>query len=377
MTANFFELHVLQTLPYSNVNRDDLGSPKTLVYGGVQRTRVSSQSWKRPVRLAVEERLGEPAARTRRLPGKVAEILRERGWPEDLAAHAGDQVRISAGKAADKPIRAEDNGGTSVLFYLPTRAFTELADLAEQHRDAIAAQTGKKSPKQALPAEDVLHILKARNGTVNLFGRMLAELPATEVDGAVQFAHAFTTHATEPEIDFFTAVDDIPSGDARVDRGSAHMNSAEFSAGVFYRYACVDLRGLLNNLGGDESTAHELVQAFAEAFLTAMPGGKKNSTAPATLPDLAYATARADRPVSLAPAFELPVRAEADGWGLPSRRRLGEYAETTHRLWGEQGNLWHGYAAVDDKPLSGLGERRDSYLDVIGQAATAAFSGVG
>lgn len=374
MTGTFLELHVLQTLPYSNVNRDDLGSPKMLVYGGEQRTRVSSQSWKRPVRLAVEQKLGDHAARTRRLPGKVAEILRDRGWPDDLAAHAGEQVRISAGKAG-KPIKSEEDGGTSVLFYLPVRAFRELADLAEKHRDAIATQASKKKPEAALPTDDVLRVLKDRNGTINLLGRMLAELPATEVDGAVQFAHAFTTHGTEPEIDFFTAVDDIPSGDAAKDRGSAHMNSAEFSTGVFYRYACVDLRELLGNLDGDTATAKDLVQTFAEAFLSAMPTGKKNSTAPGTLPDLAYLSVRTDRPINLAPAFEQPVRAEADGWGVPSRRRLGQYAESIHRLWGEAGIAWHGYACVDDKPLPGLGTRHDSYAEVIGHAVQTAYDG--
>ncbi|MDD5921803.1 MAG: type I-E CRISPR-associated protein Cas7/Cse4/CasC, partial [Eubacteriales bacterium] len=46
----FLDIHAIQTLPPSNVNRDDTGSPKTAVYGGVRRARVSSQSWKRAMR---------------------------------------------------------------------------------------------------------------------------------------------------------------------------------------------------------------------------------------------------------------------------------------------------------------------------------------
>ena len=46
----YLDIHVIQSLPPSNVNRDDTGSPKTAVYGGVRRARVSSQSWKRAIR---------------------------------------------------------------------------------------------------------------------------------------------------------------------------------------------------------------------------------------------------------------------------------------------------------------------------------------
>ena len=46
----FVDIHAIQSLPPSNVNRDDTGSPKTAIYGGVRRSRVSSQSWKRAIR---------------------------------------------------------------------------------------------------------------------------------------------------------------------------------------------------------------------------------------------------------------------------------------------------------------------------------------
>jgi len=53
----YVDVHVLQTVPPSCVNRDDTGSPKTAVYGGVTRARVSSQSWKRAVRMMFKEQL--------------------------------------------------------------------------------------------------------------------------------------------------------------------------------------------------------------------------------------------------------------------------------------------------------------------------------
>ena len=41
----YVDFHILQTVPPSCINRDDTGSPKTAVYGGVLRARVSSQAW--------------------------------------------------------------------------------------------------------------------------------------------------------------------------------------------------------------------------------------------------------------------------------------------------------------------------------------------
>ena len=37
------ELHIIQSVPVACLNRDDLNSPKTAVFGGTQRARVSSQ----------------------------------------------------------------------------------------------------------------------------------------------------------------------------------------------------------------------------------------------------------------------------------------------------------------------------------------------
>ena len=49
------ELHVIQSVPVACLNRDDLNSPKTAIFGGVQRARVSSQSWKRAIREMAKE----------------------------------------------------------------------------------------------------------------------------------------------------------------------------------------------------------------------------------------------------------------------------------------------------------------------------------
>ncbi|MER6894768.1 type I-E CRISPR-associated protein Cas7/Cse4/CasC, partial [Amycolatopsis sp. NPDC000740] len=81
----YLDIHALHTLPYSNVNRDGLNSPKGCVYGGTPRIRVSSQSWKRAARLHVEHQLDTPTRRTRQIAKEVRGRLRERGWDEDDA----------------------------------------------------------------------------------------------------------------------------------------------------------------------------------------------------------------------------------------------------------------------------------------------------
>jgi CRISPR system Cascade subunit CasC len=364
----YIDVHALQTVPYANLNRDDLGSPKTLIYGGAERTRVSSQSWKRAVRHEMERRLGDPAIRTRRLVEAVSARLVAQGWDENLAVAGARQVMLSAGKDKEG-IKFEDGKDiTSVTFYLPVAGIEELSAIVAEHHDAIATEAAKKKPSAVLPKDRVEAVLRSRNATIQLMGRMLAELPGAEVDGAVQFAHAFTTHATVVETDFFTAVDDIEKlGDA----GSAHMNAGQFSAGTFYRYANIGLATLLSNLGDDAETAHELVSEFLRAFVTTVPSGKQNATAAMTIPDLVYVAVRADRPISLAPAFEDPVRSQL-GYAQPSRDALSDYAARLHDYWGTDGVIWHGYAALSDKPATGLGDRLPSLTTLLAQAAHTA-----
>lgn len=370
-TPLYVDIHALQTVPYANLNRDDLGSPKTVIYGGTERTRVSSQSWKRVVRHEIERRLGDPAIRTRRLVQAVSGQLAARGWDPGLANAGARQVILSAAKGGIKLEKDQDI--TSVTLYLPAAGVEQLAAIVAEHRDVVAAEAAKKEPKPVLPQDRVAAVLRSTNATIQLLGRMLAELPGGEVDGAVQFAHAFTTHSTVVETDFFTAVDDI---EKEGDPGSAHMNAAQFSAGTFYRYANIGLAGLLENLDGDAAAAWELTGEFLRAFVATVPSGKQNATAAQTIPDLVYIAVRSDRPVSFAPAFEEPVRAEL-GYGTPSRDALCGYAALLNEYWGTADLAWHAHACIWDKPLTGLGERSATLAGLLATSVRAAFPGTG
>lgn len=371
----FLDLHALQTLPFSNPNRDEEGNPKTVVFGGAERTRISSQSWKRRIRLDVEAKLGDPAVRTRRVVRGVADRLHQHhDWPLEEAEAAGRQVARSAGNGIklekSKDEKNEEILTTSVLLFLPEAGLDELTAIAAAHREAIVEEEAKpeKKRKGILPPDPIAEVLGSRNGTINLFGRMLAELPGANVDGAVQMAHAFTVHETSPEFDFFSAVDDVEQ-QAGIP-GSGHISTALFTAGTFYRYANIDLDGLVRNLGGDRAAAAELVTAFAQAFIRTVPTGKDRPTAPMTVPDLVHLAVRSDRPVSLAAAFERPIRAIDDGHVSQAATVLDTYAGRLHRLLGSERQLWAGHAHVLDQSPTNLGEAHEAFDDLV-QAAVA------
>lgn len=383
-TARFIDVHVLQTVPFSNLNRDDTDSVKNVTYGDALRTRVSSQCWKRAVREDFQERIGDAALRTRRIAPRVAHYLEtERGWPRALAARAGAHLAVAALAKFEVATETGADGKkptvpnlviTNAMLYLPETAVAALADIAEASREQLetAKDITKPSDKSILDKGAVEAVVRGRNAIINLFGRMLAEVDNAGVDGAVQVAHAFTTHETAIENDYFSAVDDVTAlwNDTT---GSAHMGTAEFSTGTFYRYATLDLRELLANIGPDPVAARELTEAFVSSFILSLPRAKKNSTAAHTVPDLVHLTVRRDRPLSYAAAFEKPIRSGANGgYAEASRNGLAEYARAVTKLLGS-GPIMSGWASLEDKDLDGIGTRFDSFPDLIDNALTSSF----
>lgn len=380
--ARFIDVHIVQSVPFANLNRDDTNSVKTVQYGNTLRTRVSSQSWKRATRGAFEERIGQAALRTRRIGERVSRELEGRGWPQELAQRAGGHAAAAssikfelAKDPADSKQFLPNKVLTNAMVYVPEAAVAELADLAEQHRAELEQAKDIKKPadKSVLPKDAVEAVLRSRNGVINLFGRMLAEVDDAGVDGAVQVAHAMTTHETDVELDYFSAVDDVTAA-WKDSTGSGHMGHTEFSAGTFYRYATVDLRDLAANIGGEVQAARELIAAFLASHIESLPQAKKNSTAPHTIPDLVHISVRCDRPLSYAAAFEKPVRAGATGgFGEVSRAELATYAQAANTLLGTGRIVTSGWASLETKDLTGLGTRHESLDDLITAALDAAL----
>ncbi|MBQ6327010.1 MAG: type I-E CRISPR-associated protein Cas7/Cse4/CasC [Clostridia bacterium] len=312
----YMDIHILQNVPPSCINRDDTGSPKTAIYGGVTRARVSSQAWKRAVRMYFKnemglERMGE---RTKRIIPMVAgEIARLDPMADaaDLARQVLEVADIGIkGRSGKKDADKEDQEGTGALFFLSRDQAEALA--------RYALDTPVKSWKP-----DALKKLLAERPSVDmvLFGRMVASDPSLNVDAACQVAHSLSTHAVRNEFDYFTAVDDRSPED---NAGAGHIGTVEFNASVLYRYATVNLPELTRVLG--KADAVDAARDFAEAFICAMPTGKQNTFANRTLPDVVYVALRTDQPLNLVGAFEKPVRAQDGGLLAPSVRALSDYA---------------------------------------------------
>jgi CRISPR system Cascade subunit CasC len=309
----FIDIHILQTVPFANLNRDDLGTPKTAPWGGVTRARVSSQAWKRPTRKFVEDALESAKTfRTRNPHLRLAEILVK----VDPSIGAEDAKKLAANAFAVLGTSKKGGDGSVILFVADAELRT-LADVVIENRDALSIEPDKKGEVKVDAAvgkalESCLTL--PRGNSVALFGRMLATNPKVNVDAAVQVAHALSVHATEIEADFFSAAEDIPTEEDLT--GGAHIGTAEFVSATFYRYATICWEELVANCGGDEDVAAELLSLTVSGFCLSMPTGKKNATAPNTVPSLVNIVVRDDRPVSYADAFERPVGRDRDGGGF-------------------------------------------------------------
>ncbi len=100
----YLDLNVIQTVPSSNINRDDTGAPKTAIYGGVTRARVSSQAWKQAIRHSFKESGVKRGSRTREAAKLLTEKIMEldASLDQDAANEKSHQIFIAAGITFDK-----------------------------------------------------------------------------------------------------------------------------------------------------------------------------------------------------------------------------------------------------------------------------------
>ena len=308
----YVDFHVLQTVPPSCINRDDTGSPKTAIYGGVTRARVSSQAWKHAMRQAfVEESLLDEEDVGKRTK-KGTELVEK-----EIAALAPEKDAAKlAKKTLDNAGIKNDEKGTKALFFISQAQIKALAQLA------VEECADKKEYKKALST--------APSVDIALFGRMVADDPSLNFDAAAQVAHSISTHAVQNEYDYFTAVDDCQAED---NAGAGHLGTVEYNSATLYRYATVNVMELERHLGAKK--AAEVVRSFGEAFIRSMPTGKQNTFANRTLPDAVYVTIREDQPVNLCGAFERAVRKSVEGYAEPSKSALQAYAQQLYQSFAE------------------------------------------
>ncbi|NUW33850.1 type I-E CRISPR-associated protein Cas7/Cse4/CasC [Nonomuraea sp. SMC257] len=370
MTRTVLELHVLQTVPPSCLNRDDTGTPKSAIYGGVRRARVSSQAWKRATRRAFHDLLdpAELGVRTRR----VAELLGERIMRLDAAIEqaeawtlAAETIQLATGAKIERPKRkaAEEESApeSKYLMFLSAHQLDGLAELAVKAHGAPKDYFKDKAVK-----DQARRIAKTRHSAdIALFGRMVADEADINVDAAAQVAHAISVHQVENESDFYTAVDDYKKRETD-DLGAGMIGTVEFNSATLYRYAALDVDLLGKNLGKglrDDQPAVEplrrAVEAFVEGFLTSLPTGKLNTFGNHTLPDAVVVKVRSSRPINCAAAYEEPCRAEPEigGHVRQASERLASYLPEVERVYGvaDEGPSWVLRVGKNTEALSGLG----------------------
>lgn len=318
------ELHILQSFPVACLNRDDLNSPKTAIFGGVQRARVSSQSWKRAIREYAQESSKRFNGQRTRL---IIEPLRVALINEGVAeSEALDQAKKLADAISNLDAKAEKNGKQQVK----TLFFTTPAEIQALAREFKNTGDTKKAIKAVGSG-----VLKDA-ADISLFGRMVANDHSLTLEGAGMFAHALSTHKVDNEIDFFAAVDDLQP---KEESGAGMTGTLEFNSATYYRFAALNLDMLKDKdhlviLSPEERK--QVVRTFVEASLLAVPGARKNSMNAATVPGYVLGVVRnSGHPVQLVNAFEKPVRAYG-GKGLfeTSLEAMKAEREKLNVTWG-------------------------------------------
>lgn len=358
------DIHVLQTVPPSNINRDDTGSPKTAVYGGVRRARVSSQAWKRATRDAFNHLLDrdELGVRTKRVVELLGEeITRQEPALADRSAELATAVLKAAGidiKPARKKDAPEESG---FLLFLSRRQVAGLAELAidtARAADTAGDTAGEGGEVKVASKEAKARADRDHSVDVALFGRMVANQTDLNVEAAAQVAHALSVHPVANEYDYFTAVDDHKRADNEEDAGAGMIGTVEFNSSTLYRYATVDVNHLLANLGDPDAT-RRAVEAFTRAFISSMPTGKQNTFANRTLPDAVLVVVRETQPINLVGAFEDAIPDEQKGGRIAAAiTRLADHATELHTAFDETPvTAWTFGGGDRVDPLTELGQR--------------------
>ena len=352
-TNTRIEFHILQSFPVTCLNRDDVGAPKSAIVGGVPRARVSSQCWKRPVRLEMHDSDLAMGVRTKRLEKLVSKMCIELGASEEQAEKCGALIASvfikekKGKKEADDMTKASANEDNDTLLFWSAK---EIQTIAEALRDKafeadmlfsksgdkrvgeLSALVGKPKKGDAIDAVDIA-----------LFGRMVAKAADMSVEAAASFSHAISTHRVSNEVEFFTALDDLREG-----RESAHMGSLEYNSATYYRYVSLDLGQLVDTLG--DVDLRKIIAVFTKALFTAIPSARQTTMSGASPWEFARILVRKGQRLQV--PFETPIKAREGGYLQPSIDALKEYLDKKEKLAGSLFGKQASYDWGEDESFS-------------------------
>lgn len=360
------EVHLIQNFAPSNLNRDDVGQPKSAYFGGVRRARISSQCFKRAIRnYWNQNNTIKSGLRSKRLVELILKKLNRDPDDEADKKIVGAVVAALYSKiATDKKKEGEKGKAhTEVLVFISPSEVDCLIAAIEEHRDELTKLfvDGAKNKKDipAIPKELVKSIAEKLDrepitADISLFGRMLADNPTRGIDAACQVAHSISTSRADMESDFFTAVDDL---NPREETGAGMMGDIGFNSACHYRYALIDRDQLARNMSrklarkrdgswkeelvvDDYVASDDVIKALLDAMLRALPTGKQNSFAAHNLPAFGlFVVRRGGVPLSLVNAFAKPVHVMGDQDDLigESVARLTKRWDDLTRAYGSEG----------------------------------------
>ena len=360
------ELHIIQNFALSNLNRDDVGSPKECTFGGVRRARISSQALKRAMRRhdsfqeSVKQAGGDLGVRTRQLKNALINQLSKGVNDEEEQNKLAD---FFIEKALGLKFEKKNPENTQYLLYIGETDIGRIAAMLQENREPIIGE------------EDTKIIIKELKGLVSskrktyaadiaLFGRMIADDKSMNVNASCQVAHSISTHPLENEIDYFTAVDDLKEMDTEDDAGAGMIGQVELNGSCHYRYLNVDIASLRENLGFNHDLTAAAVGGLIAAAARAVPTGKQNSTAAQNPPCYIKAILREDGQLwSLAGAFSKPVRFSTEkSYEEISVERLEKYYGALSAAYGAPENAFEQKVELGSEDGTNLEELRGAVV---------------
>lgn len=327
------EFHILQSFPVTCLNRDDVGAPKTAVIGGVTRARVSSQCWKRAVRMAMHDDCGiEIGFRTRLISELLHDKFISAGATEEQANACGlavenefkkkkeDNPKTKKGKAAKKASKdtdededtsdttnSKDNDAVKKLIYLSPN---EITSIVNYFKDANFNTKGFKLDNAIKDSKNLINSLDGLD--IGCFGRMSTDFETMNTEAASAFSNAISTHKITNDVDYITALDDFQ----KFQQGAGFVGNSEFNSATYYRYVTLNLGQLYEFLNGNADLLRMAIKVFIKALFIAVPTAKQNGMAGFSNWDYAKILVRKGQNIQI--SFEDPIKSTGDGFLKPS-----------------------------------------------------------
>ncbi len=356
------QFHLLQNYAPSNLNRDDTGSPKDAIFGGIPRGRISSQCLKRNIRKSdvFEAEFKDDKLigfRTQRMPFEVSKELKALGATDDeIQAIVTRLMKFGKSSKDDKkpddssndtpednepkerdeqPVGQEYSGKVPETKQLIFLSPSELRPFAEKILALYRQYGAQKWADKKTKIEDIEKELgqsMPRSVDIALFGRMTTSQAFKNVQASAQVAHALSTNALKTEFDYYTAMDDLKPDN---EPGADMIGDVEFNSCTYYKYLNVHWENLVEHLGDDKEIALRAVLALLEAAALSHPTGKQNSFGAFNPPDFVLVeVSERNLPVNYANAFLVPVRGNSDGSLLVnSVDALDSYVEKLSKVY--------------------------------------------